>query len=177
MDTGAVKVEVDQKFPQAIGINSILESVAIFGNFRWDILLNDFNEIPFFTSDSPVAIEKTRDRRIINRIVPLSPNLAIRIRPDLTIDKGLADLSFANFRCHRRKISHKEAVEINRLIVRCAEDIVFYRDDSPWVQRFIAKNRHYRVELTKSKQRAGNGFLVTSKLEIVPAAFPPKSPI
>lgn len=176
LGTGAVKVEVDRKFPQAIGINSIHRSIAIFGNFRWDILLNDFNDSPFFTSDFPVAIEKTRDRCTINRIVPLTPNLAIRMRPDLTMDKDLADLSFANFRCHRRKISRKEAVEINRLIVRCAEDTVFYRDDSAWVQRFIAKNRHYRIESTASKQRAGNGFLVTSKLEIVPVAAPHKSP-
>ncbi|HWA95831.1 MAG TPA: DUF4238 domain-containing protein [Terracidiphilus sp.] len=176
LSTGAVEVDVDQKFPQAIGINSILQFIAIFGNFRWDILLNDFNDSPFFTSDFPVAIEKTRDCRIINRIVPLAPNLAIRIRPDLTIDKELVDLSFANFHSHRRKISQKEAVEINRLIVRCAEDTVFYRDDLAWVKGFIAKNRHYRVESTASKQRTGNSFLLTSRLEIVPVAAPHESP-
>lgn len=176
LDTGAVKIEVDRKFPQAIGINSIRRYIAIFGNFGWDILLNEFKNSPFFTSDFPVVIEKTGDCRIINRIVPLSPNLAIRIRPDLTIDKDLADLSFANFRSRRRKISQKEVVEINRLIVRCAEDTVFHRDDSAWVPRFIARNRHYRVESTSSKQRAGNGFLVSSKLEIVPTAAPLKSP-
>jgi hypothetical protein len=113
----------------------------------------------------------------IKRIVPLAPNLAIRIRPDLTIDKDLADLSFANFRYDRRKISQKEVVEINRLIVKCAEDTIFYHDDSAWVQRFIAKNRNYRVEPTASKQRAGNGFLVTSRLEIVPVAAPHESPV
>jgi hypothetical protein len=166
LDTGAVKVDVDQKFPQAIGISSIHRSVAIFGNFRWDILLNDFNDSPFFTSDFPVAIEETRDRRIINRIVPLAPNLAIRIRPDLTIDKDHAGLSFADFRCQRRRIGRKEVVEINRLIVKCAEDVVFYRDDSAWVQRFIARNRHYRIESTASKLRAGNGYFVSSRLGI-----------
>ena len=56
---------------------------------------------------------------------------------------------------------------INRLIVRCAEDTVFYRDNSAWVQRFIAKNRHYRVESSTSKQPAGNGSLLTSRLKIV----------
>ena len=119
LGTGAVKVKVDPKFPQAIGISSIRRSVAIFGNSRWDILLDGFNHSPFFTSDFPAAIEETRDRLIINRIVPLAPNLAIRIRPDLTIDRGLANFSFANFHCRRRSISQKEAVDINRLIVRC----------------------------------------------------------
>ena len=167
LGAGSVKVKVDPKFPQAIGISSIHRSLAIFGNFRWDILLNGFNHSPFFTSDFPAAIEETRDQHIINRIIPLAPNLAIRIRPDLTIDKNLADFSFANFHCRRRSISQKEAVEINRLIVRCAEDTVFYRDDSAWVQRFIAKNRHYRVEPSTSKQPTRNGSLLISRLKIV----------
>jgi hypothetical protein len=174
LGTGAVKVKVDPKFPQAIGINSIRRSLAIFGNIRWDILLNEFNDSPFFTSDFPAAIEETRDRRIINRIVPLAPNLAIRIRP--TIDKDLADFSFANFRCHRRRISHKEAEEINSLIVRCAEDTVFYRDDLAWVQKFIAKNRHYRVEQSTSTQPTRKGSLLISRLEIVPVTAPHESP-
>jgi hypothetical protein len=176
LDTRAVEVKVDPKFPQAIGINSIRRSLAIFGNCRWDILLNDFNQSPFFTSDFPAAIEETRDRLIINRIVPLAPNLAIRIRPDLTIDKDLADFSFANFSCRRRSISQNEAVEINRLIVRCTEDTVFYRDDSAWVQRFIAKNRHYRVESSISKQPRRNGSLLISRLKIVSIMAPHESP-
>ena len=176
LGTGAVKVKVDPKFPQAIGISSIHRSLAIFGNFRWDILLNGFNHSPFFTSDFPAAIEETRDRLIINRIVPLAPNLAIRIRPDLTIDKDLADFSFANFHCRRRCISQKQAVEINRLIVRCAEDTVFYRDDSAWVQRFIAKNRHYRVEPSTSTQPTRKGYRLISRLKIVSVTAPHGSP-
>jgi hypothetical protein len=174
--TGVVEVKVDPKFPQAVGISSIHRSLAIFGNFRWDILLNDFNHSPFFTSDFPAAIEETRDPRIINRIVPLAPNLAIRIRPDLTIDKDLADFSFANFNCRRRSISQNEAVEFNRLIVRCAEDTVFYRDDLAWVQRFIAKNRHYRVEPSISKQPTRNGSLLGSRLRIVAVNAPHEAP-
>jgi hypothetical protein len=156
--TGAVTVKVDPKFPQAIGITSILRSVARFGNFRWDILLNGFDQSPFFTSDFPVAIEETKDPRIVNRIVPLAPNLAVRIRPDLTVDTGRADFSFANFDWRRRNIGYKEAVEINRLVVRCAEDTVFCRDESAWVQKFVASNRHYRIEPNTYKLPWGNGF-------------------
>jgi len=176
LGTGAVRVKVDPKFPQAVGISSINRSLAIFENSRWDILLNDFNDSPFFTSDFPAAIEETTDRRIVDRIVPLAPDLAIRIRPDLPIDKDLADFSFANFHCRRRKISHKEVEEVNRLIVRCAEDTVFYRDDSAWVQRFIAKNRHYRVEPSTSKQPTRNGSLLISRLKIVSIIAPHELP-
>ena len=57
LSTGAVKVKVDPKFPQAIGINTIIERVSIWGNSKWEILLNGVPECPFFTSDFPVAIE------------------------------------------------------------------------------------------------------------------------
>ena len=85
------------KYPQAIGISSILACTATFGNFKWEILHNDFTDNPFFTSDFPVAIEKTDDPRILNRVVPLAPDIALRIRPDLTLDRGRSDFSSANF--------------------------------------------------------------------------------
>jgi Protein of unknown function (DUF4238) len=144
--TGVLRVKIDPKFPQAIGISSIMKMIATFGNFGWDILINDFERSPFFTSDFPVPIEETRDRRIVNRIVPLAPSLAVRIRPDFTIDVDRADLSFANFVWRRKRVSHREVVEINRLIVRSAEDTVFWRDHSEWVQRFVVRNRTYRIE-------------------------------
>jgi hypothetical protein len=144
--TGAVEFVVDPKFPQAIGISSILENTVTLGNFKWEILHNNFDDNPFFTSDFPVAIEETDDPRILNRIVPLAPNLALRITPDRTLNKGRSDFAFANFRCRTRNVSLRELVKLNRLIVRCAEDTVFYRDDHPWVQSFITKNRHYRIE-------------------------------
>ena len=165
---GALEIVVDPKYPQAIGINSILRNIAAFGNFRWEILLNLFSWTPFFTSDYPVTVESTGNSRILNRIAPLAPNLAIRIIPDITIDLKRVDFGFANFSYKAKCISHKEVVEINRLIVRCAEDTVFYQDDLPWVRKFIAKNRHYRVETMNEKLPADNGFFHFSTQSIAP---------
>ena len=90
----AVETTIDGKYPQAIGIASILERTAKFGNSKWEILRNRFADNPFFTSDFPAAIEKSGDPRILNRIVPLAPDLAIRILPNLAVDNGHP---FANF--------------------------------------------------------------------------------
>jgi Protein of unknown function (DUF4238) len=60
---GAIEVKINPKFPQAIGIESILELAASFGNLKWEILHNKFDDNPFFTSDFPAAIEKTDDPR------------------------------------------------------------------------------------------------------------------
>ena len=144
--SGSIAFVIDPKFPQAISIANILKQTALLGNFNWEILRNDIDSSPFFTSDFPVAIEESDDPRTLNKIVPLAPNLAIRVIPDRTFDKSRADFTFANFSNHSRKVNRQEVMKINRLIVRCAEEIVFYRDDYPWVQPFIAKNRYYRIE-------------------------------
>ena len=151
---GTVKTMIDPKYPQAIGVESIVRNTARFGNFKWEILHNDSDDSPFFTSDFPVAIEKTERPGVLNRIVPLAPNLALRIRPDVMLDSDCVDFSFANFGYVNRTPGRNELVELNCSIVRCAEDFVFYRDDHSWVRPFVSKNRWYRVE---PRTDAGSG--------------------
>ena len=172
---GAVKVMIDPKYPQAIGIDSILEFINIFGNCKWEILQNDFKDSPFFTSDFPIAIEKTSDPRVLNRIVPLAPNLAVRIKPDISIDRTQIDLSFPKFSCVSRHIGHGDVVKINTLLVRCAEDTVFYRDNPSWVQPFIRKNQHYRIETCSKELKTTTGTLLFSTQRVV-AIVPPVEP-
>lgn len=74
---GIAKVDEDPKFPQAIGIASMRKNAAMFGNFKWELLRNDFEDSAYFTSDHPVAIESTSDRSVMNKVIPLSPSLAI----------------------------------------------------------------------------------------------------
>jgi len=52
--------------------------------------------------------------------------------------------------------------------VRCAGDSVFYRDDLAWVEKFIAKNRHYRIEPTTHKIAQDEGTFVISSQRILP---------
>jgi hypothetical protein len=161
-------VTIDQKYPQAIGIESILRVANTLGNFKWEILKNDFRDSQFFTSDFPIVIERTSNPKILNRIVPLAPNLAVRIRPDLSIMREeIPDLSFKNFGFRIRNIDRQEINKINQLIVRCAEDIVFYRDDHPWIQSFITKNRRYRIEPYTQKVPIANGIMQISTQRVV----------
>jgi hypothetical protein len=79
LQSGKIQFAIDPKFAQAIGIANVLNLTALLGNFRWEILHNEFGDSPFFTSDFPIAIEETADPRTLNKIVPLSPDLAVRI--------------------------------------------------------------------------------------------------
>lgn len=147
IDNGTLRIDIDPKYPQAMGIAGILEFVSRIGNARWEILINDeANSSPFFTSDFPVAIEATRDPRIINRIVPLTPTLALRIIPNLESRRLTHDNSFPLFQSTRRRLKHNEIRAINEAIVRCAEHLVFYSAHHDWIVPFVSKHSKYRVE-------------------------------
>lgn len=144
--SGKVGIEIDPKYPQSFGIAGIKDRVAAYGNFKWDVIVNQVADSPFFTSDSPVVLEKTRDFTVFNRLVPLSPELAVRIRPDRSIDKREFNLDFKHFRWRRVSPTRNEIREINRSIVRSAETEVYFRDELPWVRSFVKKNSLFRVE-------------------------------
>lgn len=159
---GRDKVEIDPKYPQSIGITSIMNFIDIFGNCEWEILQNDLKDSPFFTSDFPIAIEMTSDPRVLNKIVALAPNLAVRIKPDIERDRTQKDFAFSRFSCVNRNVAHEDVVKINTLLVRCAEEMVFYRDNHPWVQLFIQKNQHYRIESYTEKVKTPRGTFLLS---------------
>jgi hypothetical protein len=170
---GTARAIIDPKYPQAVGISTFRDRVALYGNCTWEILLNNEPTCPFFTSDYPVALE-ARDTNLANWVVPLAPNLAIKIIPDVRLRGTTPDPSFANFSFGRRVPRRAELIEINRLIVRSAEDMVFYRDNLTWVPDFIAKNRHYRIEAVTERTQRGRGFFINSTLRIVPYLGEPR---
>ncbi|UPT97836.1 DUF4238 domain-containing protein [Bradyrhizobium barranii subsp. apii] len=143
---GTVKFTVDPKYPQAIAIANILHHTSFFGNSPWEILHNGEKESPFFTSDYPAAIETFDLNRPINRIVPLAPDLAVRIKPDINLSGTKPDVTFARFSATSFYLKRAEVLEVNRLLVRCAEDTIFFRDDLDWIEGFVAKNCRYRIE-------------------------------
>jgi hypothetical protein len=105
--------------------------LSTFGNSKWNILFNDDEASPFFTSVYPIAIEVDPDPRIIHRIVPLAPDIAVRIIPDRVLERDKIDFMFPNFRYKYKKLRHSEVAAINRLIVQCGEDLIFYPNDEP----------------------------------------------
>jgi hypothetical protein len=163
---GTVKFQVDPKYPQAIGISNILHHTSVFGNSPWEVLHNGQADNPFFTSDYPAAIEVVDLNTPINRIVPLAPDLAIRIKPDVRPSGTKPDLSFARFDATQRHLKRAEVVDLNRLVVQCAEDLVLYRDEREWIERFIAKNRRYRIEPVTHAIAHGTGDPLVSTQRI-----------
>jgi hypothetical protein len=85
---------VDPKYPQAIAIANILHHTSVFGNSPWEILHNGEKESPFFTSDYPAAIEAFDINTPVNRIVPLAPDITVRIKPDINMSGAKAPRAY-----------------------------------------------------------------------------------
>lgn len=168
---GAIKVETDPNYPKAIGVSNFRRNLFAFGNFSWDILLNDWPDSPFLTSDFPLAVEETIDPRLINRVLPLTPKLAIRIRPRLDLSKSeLASERFEHFRFRRVKLDHSEARKINQTIVRSAEDMVFASGEFPWLTKFVERNRRYCVQGIYDKIPKATGFISLTRTRVIERA-------
>jgi len=160
---GVVKIKIDPKYPQAMGISNILYFASVFGNSIWDVLHNEHADSAFFSSDFPAAMEVVGLNSPINRVVPLAPDVAIRIVPDLKLSDQPPELRFRKLRVAHKKLSRQEVLPLNRLIVRCADDLVFYRDELPWVGTFVTKNKDYRIEsITQTLPTENGNYIIAT---------------
>jgi hypothetical protein len=173
IESGILKTTIDEKYPQALGINGIMERVNIWGNSTWDIVVNEHaKDSPFFTSDFASGIELSDDPRIINRLVPLAPDLALRIRPDLDARDLNMDATFKAFRCRLQTPSRSEVRAINQVIARCGEELVFFRDHHDWVEPFLNKHRSFRVEPVTTEIKTPTGYALSPPF----GSNPPETP-
>lgn len=165
LDEGVVKIEIDPKYPQALGIANVVERTSLFGNSRWEVLINEDSSSPFFTSDHPIPVEPSVDPFVHNRVMPLAPDLAVRIVPNTEMQGQKPDFEFSKFSSVRRKLSGHRILDVNRLIVRSAEDCVFYKDQHDWIPGFVKKNRYYRLETTTRDAPNGkSGFWFSQQI-------------
>ncbi len=166
IDDGDLMFNIDPKFPQALGITTILDRAGIWGNSIWDLIRNPYADNPFFTSDFPSAIEFSQHPGILNRLVPLAPDFAVRIRPDPSAKMKRGDVGFPGFRCRSVVAKEAEVRAINQAIVRCAEELVFFRDQRTWVLPFLKKNAAYWIEPLTTQVKVDKGFLNVSTMRI-----------
>ena len=164
IENGTVNINIDEKYPQAHGISSVLSNTAIFGNSDWEVLINHFQDSPFFSSDYPVAIEPSDNPNVLNRVIPLTPFLAIRIKPNIHATRNNPNLDFSNFSYQQKQLSRAEVRRLNQLFVQCAETIVFFSSKESWVVRFVEKNSQYRIKSKTNKMpHVGNAILQFSQ--------------
>jgi len=164
------EVEVDKKFPQAMGVLALHDLVNSFSNGSWLFIHNEFEECPFFTSDFPIVSLQSLHAPNSTMVFVLLPNLAVSISPGLmkTIENQPL---FENFCCRRLRANRKQIFQLNGLFVRAADDMVFFRAEERWMKRCFEKNRNFRTQDIHVKIPTERGFIVGSRRVIGPYNF------
>jgi hypothetical protein len=173
LDDGSVKITIDEKYPQAIGISQIEGRVYTFGNALWDIMFADPADGAFVTSDFPVSLGPSYDPRVVSKTVPLAPDVAVCIHPQVRERGKEPDFSFPEFRAKFRRLKPKEIRLINRGLVESAETMVFYHRDADWLLPFVRKHRDFRADaiVTRIPMPTGANMIV-ARQGIVPFKRP-----
>ncbi|MGE3246357.1 MAG: DUF4238 domain-containing protein, partial [Beijerinckiaceae bacterium] len=166
VDDGLIKVDIDQKYPQAIGISQIVDRTFMLGNSRWELIHNDDEGSPFLTSDFASAIEVADDQNMLNRIVPLSPDFAIRILLDKNFKEKGNGKDFSDFRFNRLRYKGTAIRQVNTLIAQCAEELIFFRDNHKWIPRFLGNCSSFWIEPKTIAIPTSRGIMNSSTMRI-----------
>lgn len=142
---------VDPQYPRAIGAAAIERLIGVLGNGVWEILRSTDSNNPFFTSDFPAAIEGPSPLGTTARIVPLAPDLAVRIIPDRQSSRNY---DFRDLRYTVLNVPRERVMAVNRRVVQCAEEHVFFSKKTEWAQRFVARHSRYHLALTQTRPNA-----------------------
>ena len=168
LSRGDVKLLVDPKFAQAMGVDDFDERVRAYSNCRWQFLHSDHCDSPFFTSDYPIVSEPAGARHLFNTVVPLSPTLSVRMIPWMDPREVRQAATLSNFKYAVRGLSRKEVRGINAMIVRAAENIVIYRDAREWVLPFVRKHAAFRTVSRTDRLPTPDGTYIVSRTLIEP---------
>lgn len=159
--SGKLIVQTDPKFPQGMSISQLPALTKSLASFRWEIIKNpDSTATPFVTSDFPVAMETPGPPAV--RVLPLRPDLAVRIYP-VVRPPSLPD-QLTDFR-YRVLTANPSAVrEINRSVVQSAEDFVFSPLSTTGLAKLVKKYAKFRLEMDRVRVPQGTGFLLLNTI-------------
>jgi Protein of unknown function (DUF4238) len=171
---GSLDFRVDGRFSQAVLAENMQGTIGLLTHGDWEILHNRFPDSPFFSSDYPIALEPSgTDSRINNKVIPLTPFMAIRIKP--RADTKRHDEPFTDLTVRRRAVSRGEVKQINSLIVRSAEEVVVYLGQHKWVLDFVDRNRKYWIDGVVTRRRvAERRVLYLTRQQIVERSSRPE---
>jgi hypothetical protein len=175
IDAGKVKLEIDPNYIHAVSASQMLEHAIRLYNSDWIIVAND-TDIDFLTSDNPSAIEDPGQFRGgvggLTRYLPITPRLCIVCEPmHPEIMRGKFELTDPPKGRVRFATTSKDHIkEINRVIVKCAEDLVLSSEKLASVEALAKKYAKFRMVSDFYKMRLPDGHLGISHTRVREAA-------
>lgn len=161
-----IKVDVDEKYPLALGVQAIVPTLNTLSTSPWLKLINK-TDIPFITSDNPACGWFMGNAGIAQTYVPLTPRIAVLIHPqfgievnqELHIEDGIVELDLDKVK------------EFNQLICRNAENIVISNIKSNEIRDCVKENQNWECTNVSTKFPLGRGEIVINQWKAVEKAI------
>lgn len=153
LQRGEMKIEADADTVKAMITRHLLTYACVTYNLDWLLVEND-TEMPFITSDNPVAMDYSGvPGAPVTRVLPITPFLCLSVTyPVGAIEKlDLGDVSrilkTPPAGTIRRAKAKPAAVRfVNRLITECAENLVFASKADASIQELVKTYGKYGME-------------------------------
>ena len=156
IEQGSIKLETDPNYIKAVYARLFIDCAITTFGADWQIIENPTDEL-FVCSDNPVAYwERGPMVQPTVRYVPVTPRVCLEIvfdgrkipRKSLTPDDVRAVLQHPPAATVKRVRYNKAGVRfINRVVVQCAEDLVFSPVASSRIEECVRKYDKWRIEV------------------------------
>lgn len=161
----SIHAVVDEEYVHAIAIQNLIKVTYRYYCSHWMVLVNETG-IPFIASDNPASLYYTeKNSRFATIFTPLSPTLAMLIRPDLNFYRPTID-DVKNYTHPYDGYMHpKESFVkmLNEIAVKCAENIVLHSKEEEWVESLVSKYKDWRVNNKTFKFAHENETMIFNK--------------
>lgn len=150
-----VSIEIDPKYPQAVGTTVMNDVAETLYNSPWMRIFNKTGT-PFLTSDNPACMWYPKPSDLGILYLPLSPTVAVLIKPKInspepfdhsTDEAGEAKPSFVP--------------EMNEHVIKCASNLVISHERSETTRDVVSKLRGWRYDCVSHRVPMGTGFFLS----------------
>lgn len=161
----SIHAAVDEEYVHAVSIQHLVQATYRFYCFHWLVLVNE-TDTPFITSDNPASLyyaEQNSQFAIV--FVPLSPKLAVLIKPDIEIDRPTID-DVKNYMHPGDDYAHpkEDFVKLlNELTAQSAENLVLHSTEEEWVEAIVSNYKDWRVENKTFELPYDNGMVIINR--------------
>lgn len=146
IERGEIEIDTDADFIQAILTRNLMDHAWHAYHQDWTIIRNE-SDYPFVTSDNPVALqEDPNGRELLARYLTITPTLSLAVACTRRRVPAF-DPSLPAEGTIRWATAAKDSVKlINKLVVQCAESLVFSPEHSSSTARLVRNNARHRVD-------------------------------
>lgn len=159
IDSGLLEITVEPDFIRAKVTQSLMNFACMIYNLDWLVVKNETDHL-FITSDNPVAMDFAGPGTPMRRLLPITPRLCLSVRMDGEQMKRLTpdDMQRVIASSPKGRIYHAQARpqgvrETNKLVVQCADELVFSSAEDSRIRELTRKYAKFWVDIDFMEHR------------------------